>query len=352
MTPDAHLHNTRVLHILHGECGAMPWPHAGRDTAGEAEQAACAGIVRACHGFNHDVIVLGGSRDSERCVRLGLGRHWRVTPGALGREGRSLIRCVDRLARPGVIMAWGRRAGLLARECLAGVAPVVSVDFHAGTLLGDSGLNVPLSPSLIEGTDDDRGVIRRRLGLTDADMALGLLDDPADAGDAVGFLFIAGVLRVAGIRVTAVLSRRTHGYETAMRHVREIGYVSRVIATDLPMVWIARGADVCIAGARQDAHERPPRIGELALASIAASAGVATIMNEGSLLDHTGYPALLRARTSRPTEFARRLVPLLTEPHAREQAGTAARAWAEQAEPMHAQVMRAWELALGAGALR
>ncbi len=352
MTPDAHLHNTRVLHILHGECGAMPWPHAGRDTAGEAEQAACAGIVRACHGFNHDVIVLGGSRDSERCVRLGLGRHWRVTPGALGREGRSLIRCVDRLARPGVIMAWGRRAGLLARECLAGVAPVVSVDFHAGTLMGDSGLTEPLSPSLVDGTDEDRGVIRCRLGLTGTDMALGLMDDPADAGDAVGFLFIAGVLRVAGIRVTAVLSRRTHGYETAMRHVREIGYVSRVIATDLPMVWIARGADVCIAGARQDAHERPPRNGELALASIAASAGVATIMNEGSLLDHTGYPALLRARTSRPTEFARRLVPLLTEPHAREQAGTAARAWAEQAEPMHAQVMRAWELALGAGALR
>jgi len=341
----------RVLHVVTG-AERFPVLHGASlgdaGGAGEACIAACAACVRASSDARHDVVVLGTSSDGRLASTLGIHGSWRVSPGLLGRSGRALRMCVDRMARPGVIMAWGKAATDLVREHLSGVAPVVSANLDRGVLVDHAGQESGLHPSLPDDSRDERAGLRRSLRLDDDDVTLGLLDDPANRGDCVGFMFIAGVLRVAGIRVAAVFNRRTHGFETAMRHVREIGYVSRVIATDMSLTRIARCADICIAGSRQDAALREPRFPEIVHATIAAHAGVPTILPRVATLEKMNYPALLMARASRPTEFARRLVPLLTIKDALRSAGEAAKAWAATSGFMHEQIRCACQAACGA----
>ena len=150
----------------------------------------------------------------------------------------------------------------------------------------------------------------------------------------------------------AMLDRRTRGFQTSLRHMREIRYVPRVVAVDGSIHTIAAAADVCIAGCRQDARHREATFGELMFAGIAAKSGTPTILPEGARTANAGYPAFLCSKTARPTEYAKHLLPLIGDASGRDEARRACMAWSMRQDSMAQQIAGAIAALCGAGVVR
>gem|GEM_PF-1356038 len=93
-------------------------------------------------------------------------------------------------------------------------------------------------------TPDLRLAIRQRLGLQAADVAVALLADPADVGDAQRFAFTLGLLYTTGQRVVGIVPRGIGHASRARQFVRMHGHNWGLLITPEPLSSVLPACDL------------------------------------------------------------------------------------------------------------
>jgi hypothetical protein len=280
------------------------WSHGSRrDVRGcDAAVWACRQTVLQTPWINHRICVLGGNEAGERAARLGLEAHARLAP-PFSRPELALAGFRNLIAdwgAPAIVMCWGGDCAALRARMLAGResgspspagrATWMVADMHAGVLeVHDlqhtrEPLTQAMTPWLpVPGalTQRDREAIREQLQVEDNELLVALVGDPPAAIDAITSTYMAGILHVAGVRVTPVIPRGSYQLDRALRHIASGGYLGDIRLIDEPMSLIAPGCDlgVCAPVALSE-HEvlcEPSLPSKLAVAR-AAGMGLPIVM--------------------------------------------------------------------------
>lgn len=339
-----------ILHLVQsggpaGATGATP---------GDAGLVACAETVRALAGVEHHVLLVGGERAGRRAAMLGVGGE-RIAPpiGSLRLAGRTIGRWLSRAPADATVICWGEPLSRVFARASPGRS-ALHVDLDAGTARLGEGSTIPIPARLSPPKDaaGEHARVRAALDISDEELVLAMLDDPP--GDAVGMIFVAGVLRVAGVRATIVFDRSGPEGDAAVRHAEEIGYLDRFIGVDAPAAWFLPAADIGVIGPRQDARHVVAGFGSMLNLHAAASRGIPTAL-PGDGITRFLLPGALHASlaaSSRPTDLSRSVLPLVTDPAALGRAKRACAEWVGGGGATLGAVMGGCISRLGAGAGR
>ncbi|MFM9994403.1 MAG: glycosyltransferase [Phycisphaerales bacterium] len=264
----------RVLHLIDD-----PAPHPG--VVGRAD-----GVLHACRllhgldGHDHGVCIVGNRDLAEEAERVGLNVAARV-PATLRvpwMAWRALRRVVRHGRPPDVVHCWSPATLLLARLAVGAGAPRCAALLDppppdadarrraaarcAGALVAacnpaareewvsagiDEGRVVVASPPVTPGEVEvtRRGAIRRRLGLSPVETAVLLVGDHPHA-DGVRFVFLLGLLGVAGVRFTGVLPRGARQFDRGVRYSTNGARHNRLIVSDLSESRLLPGMDAAV----------------------------------------------------------------------------------------------------------
>lgn len=226
-----------IVHVIDPLGGG---PGAGRGLLGKGAAAdvavlACAEAIRARPGDAHAVIALGTDADAEHAGRLGLAAH-AVVPTLLGHAGlasRELRRAVRTLGGADVLQPWSERARTACRLATIGggaVAPVPNSTM----------------PSLTARLGDGRDATRAALGVADGVPMVALLADPVRHADARRFVYMVGLLDVAGIPVAGLIDRRAAHVSRARRFHAEAGVGWRMMLPQDPTASLLHACDLAV----------------------------------------------------------------------------------------------------------
>jgi hypothetical protein len=201
------------------------------------------------------------------------------------------------LGLPAIIMCWGGDCATLRDRIMAGgqesiagstvsstASPTwIVADMHAGVLeLYDAEhLREPLTQAItpwlpVPGalTLRDRQAIRTALRVEDDVLLVALVGDPPAAMNAITLMYMAGILHVAGVRVTPVVPRGCYQVDRALRHLAAGGYVGDIRLIDEPASLIAPGCDLGVCASvplsEQETPCEPALPSKLAVARAAA----------------------------------------------------------------------------------
>lgn len=224
----------RVLHVVE----ATPCTPAARVRGGAASDQpalACAGAIHALPGDLHRVIVLGPPGAAAHAASLGLRVDVDLSPplGQPALAWRGLRRAVRGLGPFDVFQPWSDGA---VRACgWAGLPRRVI----AGPPIG-------VSPAVSVTSGRSRAEIRASLGVGDAMPVVGLLADPAWLADARRFVYMIGLLDVAGIPVAGVVDPRTSHLARARRFHAEAAVSWRLLLPDAPLASVLHACDLAV----------------------------------------------------------------------------------------------------------
>ena len=218
------MHPSRpILHVLRPYSDAPP-PWFVRGDARDARWTPD-GAILACAAMTEReggrTLVLGPRAAAERCRTLGLRVDAAICP-PLGIDGP----CRRAIARAAASMDAGE---------------VVSWDGGDRTPLARS-----LPASDLARRLAPRALARETVGVAPAERTLLLLADPPPAADAVALVRLVGMLHVAGVPLTVVVGRGARGLDRARRHVRDGGYVRRLIVVEGPTLAVLAAADLAV----------------------------------------------------------------------------------------------------------
>jgi hypothetical protein len=185
------------------------------------------------------VVVLGSTGVEASCARLGLRvggarveRLWvpRMLVGRCGRALRTYARS-RALERGTPVRVW--TAGLQRAANRGFGGRVESVTGRGG---------MPIDLQLLDAVDRD--AVRAGWGVRQGERVVALVGDPVDRVDAKAASYQAGVMRVSGFRVRAVVQRGARGVERARRFAMRHDWIWDVTVTDEPLWSVVVGADV------------------------------------------------------------------------------------------------------------
>jgi hypothetical protein len=304
---------------------------------------ACRQLLRQSAGIRHRVCVVGGNDAGERAALLGLEAHARVAP-PFSRPELALMgiqNLIEEWGPPTIVMCWGGDCAALRERVLAGRrgrdrrdspasrATWMVADMHAGVLeVHDlhhtrEPLTQAMTPWLpVPGAllQRERESIREELRVENDVLLVALVGDPPAATDAITLAYMAGILHVAGLRITPVVPRGSYQLERALRHLAAGGYLSDIRLIDAPISLIAPGCDlgICapVALSEQEVLCEPSLPSKLAVAR-ACGMGLPVVMAGtpwARALLPEGAQACL-APTSHHAALAKRVFALLEDGH-------------------------------------
>jgi hypothetical protein len=227
----------------------------------DAVMLACADAVQHCRRFESaDQMVMLVAHDGlaadHRARLLGLAADRVVSP-----RGQASLAFEEAAATTGdeepcVCVIWGgdHAASLMMPDADAHLlvdlvrGRVHSLESQAGA---DEVARLPDDASLSLVADEEiareRSRIRSTLGLSDETILVMPLHDPAHETDGHLFAEFTGMLAVAGLPVSLLLSRSARHVDRAVRHWRD-AYLPSLLLTDDPMGSFAAGADIGVLG--------------------------------------------------------------------------------------------------------
>ena len=220
-----------VVHVIDPLGGGM----LGAGAAADIAVLACAEAIRARGADAHAVIVIGTRAAARHAERLGL-RVDALAPAVLGHGGlaaRGLRRVVRELGGADVLQPWSERSRTACRLAALGGGAVAPVP-------------TGLWPSLSEPVGSERGAARARLGVHDDTPIVALLADPLRHADARRFVYMIGLLDVAGIPVAGLIDRRAGHVARARRFHTEAGVGWRLLVPSEPTGRLVHGCELAV----------------------------------------------------------------------------------------------------------
>ncbi|HZW09139.1 MAG TPA: hypothetical protein VFF69_04480 [Phycisphaerales bacterium] len=218
----------RVIHVL--DVPSLR-DRAPRST-GAIAALACAEACAATPEFEHVVTIVGSRADAEAAAGLGV-RASALSPLPLGSPalaGRSLRRALRAAAEDARIQPWSDRA---ARACDAARLPTAR--FPADLL-----------PSVSRAVGPGREELRARFGLAPDIPTIALLADPPWHADARRFVYMVGLLDVAGERVAGLVGSGTASTQRARRFHAEAAVGWRMVLADDPVSAVVQACDLAV----------------------------------------------------------------------------------------------------------
>jgi hypothetical protein len=295
----------RILHLVEppapGLAGAL-WRPAPYD----AGVLACRAAIERTPELEHRVCLIGPTSAERRAGALGLHTTHRIAPPAgavsLGWFGlESLVR--DR-GLPDAVQCWTRPLLRLARLALGNSVPCVGPPAE---------YPLPAAPASV-----DRDQLRRRLGLQAGEKAVLLLADPPSTADARRFVFMLGLIEVAGHRCAGVIPSGARHLVRGRRFARDANLGTNLILTDLPAWALAPACDCAVlhdAGDEPAVRSAPETAAAIARAAVGATLirGLPVLSPAGAgteaLYDERAAPLCIAASAHTP-DIAARLVRL------------------------------------------
>ncbi|MCL4742463.1 MAG: hypothetical protein KJZ54_09710 [Phycisphaerales bacterium] len=318
----------RVLHLL-----TPPPTGHGLDGA----TIACAAAVRRTPAFKHTVCIVGAGEAETRCADLGLRTTDRIV-APLGRPAlalNGLRRFVRDRAPFDAVQCWGADLGTTARRACGPMTRILPVPpAHVLDAAAADG-----------GARADRAAARHALELNDREFVVGLLADPPTTGDARRFIFLIGLLDIAGTTICGLVDARSAWLARARRFHARAQINWRLLVTRRPLASLIAACDAAAVVAPATDPHAPPPSGLIA----AAHASGVPVVAAANIVQGRLYPdearahcaaslgsanaiagTLLRLANDRPRTAA---LSDAVRPHARDlversgYAGTLERAW-------------------------
>lgn len=307
-----------------------------RDWLGRADPLACSRGVRklAAARFSSDGvpdIICCWSVQGLALARAAIGRRrpWRV--GVLTRPpiGDLDAGSLRRTAEYGLHDA---TAVALSRSIADAYAGAVSVR-RGGILLRDNIREIE-PPAFPHGGPADwhRNAVRTRLGLEESDVVLGLLADPAGAGDAVRLIFNVGLCYTMGRRLVGLVPKHASNTRRASRFVRAHGRRWGLCVADAPITDIIAASDLCAVDAAPQSHGIVTSSGPTAI-SLAMAMGVPVVAMPRAVLRRGDEfpPPIPLAASDDPNRLTIPTLRLLEDAGKRAEVAAEQRAWCDRA---------------------
>jgi hypothetical protein len=264
----------RILHLVtaYDPC----WnPHervlwggrAGIDTPADCPALACRAAMALAPGFDHHVLIIGGTRVERRLARIGVTARDRLCPPRFSTwAGRRLLRnFLGAQRRFDIIQPWDRRlqpmipTDAAADRCR--VRPAPSTDQLAALLAASTAAKLPVSSHLREHASGEEKLPVVVFGA-----------DPPDAGDAASLFRVLGLTEKCGYRFAVVLPRGVRGVKRVSRLHRDLRATDPLIVSDHSALEWLGAADAVLTVAVKD--DREPLI-----RSAAAARGVPVVVS-------------------------------------------------------------------------
>jgi hypothetical protein len=284
-----------VLHLVHpAEARTEPAVSLRRSRpqmGSDAGLAACNAVIRATPWLEHRVMVFGGDDAGRTAAQLGLAAHGRIAPpfGRVELGGPALRRWLEAEGEPRVIHGWGTEfAGLRARVAsVARQGPPAMwcvADMERGLLDSRTGHWPPAISPMAPWIGGPLTGERRDAGSTGGGPRALLLGDAPSSCDALAFVYLLGVLHVAGLRITAMVPRTAARLDRALRHIRAGGYVYRMEILDGPPLAALCRCELAVCAPTLEGLEEPfePTFGDRLAIAIAARRGFPVVMPDGA----------------------------------------------------------------------
>lgn len=205
----------------------------GPGAAADIAVLACAEAIRVRPRDAHIVVSLGTHAAARHAEQLGLRVH-AVAPAVLGHAGlacRELRRVVIDLGGADVLQPWSERARTACRLAASGNGPIAAVPTEAW-------------PSIDGVIGSERDAVRASLGVSDDIPMVALLADPTRHAEARRFVYMIGLLDVAGIPVAGLVDRRSSHVSRARRFHAEAGVQWRMLLPEEPTERLLHACDV------------------------------------------------------------------------------------------------------------
>ncbi|MCC7388232.1 MAG: hypothetical protein IT431_05645 [Phycisphaerales bacterium] len=292
----------------------------GRGAAADIAILACAEAIRSTPEDAHAVVVLGGGDAVHHARALGLPVHAHA-PAPFGHAGlgaRALRRVARALGGTDLLQPWSERARTACRLAGAGegaVAPVPSALWP--------GPRRPVGP--------DRHSVRAQLGVPDHIPMVALLADPCRHADARRFVYMVGLLDVAGIPVAGLIDRRAAHVSRARRFHADAGVRWRMLLPAEPTARLLHACDLAVivpptVRAELTAHEHA----WVAWSVLRAHLLGVPVVGADAWLPESARPTdaagLLHARSESVTDIGRQLARLAADAVLRRAVADGARA--------------------------
>jgi hypothetical protein len=216
--------------VADGRVGLM-----GRGAAADIALLACAEAIRSTPDQAHAVVVLGGEEAVDHARSLGLTVH-AAAPAPLGHAGLgawALRRVVRAIGGTDLLQPWSERARTACRLAGAGEGAVAPVP-------------TALWPSVRRSVGPDRDAARAQLGVPDDVPMVALLADPCRHADARRFVYMVGLLDVAGIPVAGLIDRRAAHVSRARRFHADAGVRWRMLLPAEPTARLLHACDLAV----------------------------------------------------------------------------------------------------------
>lgn len=218
----------RVVHVLDVAGGRGDAP--GR--AGAIGAMVCAEAIAATPECRHDVVALGSAAEGAAAGLLGISPTAVVSPplGSAALGGRSLRRALRAFGDRVLAQPWSDHA---AAAC-------------AGAGYAHARIPVDLLPSVGTPVGEDRRRLRARYGLADEIPTIALLADPPWYADARRFVYMIGLLDVAGQCIAGLVGRGTAHTARARRFHAEAGVGWRMVLAEEPVGAVVHACDLAV----------------------------------------------------------------------------------------------------------
>ncbi|HVZ94212.1 MAG TPA: hypothetical protein VG797_06855 [Phycisphaerales bacterium] len=257
------------------------------DTRDSRWSAVFAAGMAARGGAPSSIVIGIGSGAGWKLHAAGIERAHTIAP-AMGRAefaARAIRRAAGDAAGTGsIVHAWSAGAAAAGRIAFPRSPLVVSLDEspeHLGSSakravrsasaitgaspevlgswrseMGHGGLAIPF-PVEIRRDDDHhvRAARRAEWGLSDSDIAIGAVGEPASSVDAFAVSFVAGVLGVGGVKAAAIVPEGARFIERARRHSMAHEHPWPVIVDPRPPWEVLRGCDLAVWSCRRPASD-------------------------------------------------------------------------------------------------
>ncbi|CAG0951030.1 hypothetical protein PHYC_00203 [Phycisphaerales bacterium] len=293
----------------------------------------------------HELLFLGGSEEARAAGALGAPISYRVAPllKRAGLASRAIENVLDD-HDPDAVVSWDpsfgsrlmRLRGLptrVARVDLSGAsidARGVNPETGEATRSRSSLRPAPIGPGPVRARQE----LRERLKIEVGERVVGVLSEGPDA--AITLAFSAGMLNLGSLPCTGLVRRGIPGLERARRHVREGGYLRRMIVVGPPVMRFLPALDAALMP-----MSVPPAFDALCVLRSVLATGLPVVTAAGPETAplFPGEASVCLARSSEPPHLAGALSALLANPGVLEGARAALEeAGRQRAEPLARQV--------------
>ncbi|HRQ72302.1 MAG TPA: hypothetical protein PLU35_04655 [Phycisphaerales bacterium] len=251
----------RVLHLL----SPPPTGH-GLDGA----TIACAAALQHTADHAHTICIIAGGEAETRCAELGLRTTDRIV-APLGRATLALngLRRFVRDRGPfDAVQCWSAGIEATARRACGPMTRILPLP----------SAHILAAAAADAGTHADRANARHALELDDRDFVVALLADPPASGDARQFIFLIGLLDIAGTTICGLVDARSASLARARRFHARAQINWRLLVTRRPLPSLIAACDAAAVVARAtDPHAQPP----VALIAAAHASGVPVVAAAG-----------------------------------------------------------------------